>query len=223
MVLSSFMLVLSPAAIVYARGGEGSGGSSDMGNMSHTNESEIEQQKELAEKQAELAKHQAEKQAEAQKKMGERAKELEQEGEKDRKRTPEERKKTCQERKAGLEQKLTNIKKNSQKHQDKITSFLDKTVKYKDDNNITDADVAAAILKATDAKATSAASVAALQTLSPSIDCTSGAVASDVAAFKAAAEQTRNNLKAYRSAVKGVYEALEKVKESATNNSGDQQ
>lgn len=224
MIIAGLVMALSPTAVVYARGGDGSG--SRDGNTitsSGENETEAEQQKDLTEKQTELAKRQAEMQAEAQKKMAERAKELENEGKKEDKRTPEERKKTCEERKAGLEQKLTNIKKNAQKHQDKITSYLDKAVKYKDDNNVTDADVAAAILKASEAKAASAASIAALQTLSPSVDCASGAVASDVATFKAAAEQARDNLKAYRSSVKGVYEALEKVRESTSNDSGAQQ
>ncbi len=221
MIITSFILVASPAAAVYAHNGVDH--APGFHHESNENETEAEQQKDLTEKQAELAKHQAEMRAEAQKKMTERARELEKEGEKENKRTPEERKKTCEERKVGLEQKLANIKKNAQKHQDKITNYLDKAVKYKDDNNITDTDVAAAIIKATEAKATSAASVAALQTLSPSIDCASGAVANDVATFKAAAEQTRNNLKAYRGAVKDVYEALEKVKESTSNNNGAQQ
>lgn len=214
----SIMLAVAPIASVYAQGGDMP--SSNSGSGSNTAEKERES---LEMHKQELKMRQPVIDKDARERVAERAKEFEKEGEKEKKHDPEQRKKTCQERKLGLETKLSNLVKNAQKHHDRITSHLDKAVKYVEDKNITDNNVAAAILKATEAKSTSTASIAALKELTPTIDCNSTSVSSDIAKFKSAAELARNNLRSYMKSVKQVYEALEVVRENTESNSGSTQ
>ena len=68
------------------------------------------------------------------------------------------------------------------------------------------------------AKATAAASQAALQAVTPTVDCGSTSVAQDVATFKAAAEQARTDLKTYKTAVKALVTALQAARTTTEGN-----
>lgn len=149
-----------------------------------------------------------------QEQINERSKEIEKEGPKEKK-SDEKRKKLCSEKKKGVETKLSRITSNAQKHQDRISAYLDKIIVYKTEKNITSTDIDNAITAANEAKLTSAATVAALKDLSTTINCDSPTVASDLATFKAAAEQTRNNLKAFKTSVVAVHTAVEQAKQPA--------
>lgn len=120
----------------------------------------------------------------------------------------EERQKTCEQRKKGIETKFDRISTNTQKVQDRIDTVLDKATTYADKNNLNSGDIAGLITTANAAKSKSASSVANLKTLKPTIDCTSNTVPSDIATFKAAAKEARDNLKSYRTAVKNLLKAL---------------
>lgn len=133
------------------------------------------------------------------------------------------RKNVCEAHKQGLETKFTNIVNNSQKIQDRITSVFDKAVTYKTDNNLSPANFDDLVAKANAAKQDSADSIVNLKTLTPSLDCNNVSVASDVATFKAAAKETRDNLKAYRTAVKAVVKSLLDTKKASDTTEGSQQ
>lgn len=120
----------------------------------------------------------------------------------------EKRLEKCQARKQGLENKFERIVTNSQKMQTRIDSILAKAVDYQQANNVQAADFDTLVAAAKVAQAKSAASIANLQALKPSVDCNNASVSTDVAAFKAAAEQVRSDLKDYRKAVKAVLQSL---------------
>jgi hypothetical protein len=133
-----------------------------------------------------------------------------------------ERQKKCEAHKQGLETKFDHIVTNSQRIQDKISGVLDKGVKYQQDKNLTVANFNSLVSAANDAKAKSADSITALQAVKPSLDCNNTSVATDVATFKTAATTTRDNLKAYRNAVKAVLQALEAAKPANTTEGSNQ-
>jgi hypothetical protein len=133
------------------------------------------------------------------------------------------RKNVCEAHKQGLETKFTNIVNNSQKIQDRITSVFDKAVAYKTDNNLSPTNFDDLVAKAQAAKQDSADSIANLKAVTPSLDCNNVSVASDVATFKAAAKETRDNLKAYRSAVKAVVKSILDTKKTSDTTEGSQQ
>lgn len=127
-------------------------------------------------------------------------------------RSQEQRQKSCQSRKQGLETKLENLSKNAQKHQSRIDEILEKAVAYKNNKNLEVRDFDSLLATATAAQTQAKTSVTALLALKPSVDCNRDSVASDVAAFKAAAAQTRTDLKSYRTAVKALLSAVQITK-----------
>lgn len=122
--------------------------------------------------------------------------------------TAEQRQKVCEGRKNGLTNKFSRTVTNSQRIQARFDEVLSKAQTYQQAKNITVANWDGLVAGAQAAQATSAASIAALQAVTPAINCTSATVADSVATFKTAAGQTRDGLKAYRTAVKAVLKAL---------------
>ncbi len=128
--------------------------------------------------------------------------------------TTEQRQKVCEAHKQGLSNKFSHLVTNSQKIQTKIDGIYAKALAFQQSSGATPTGFADLVATADTAKANAAASIANLQTITPTIDCNSTSVASDVATFKAAAQQTRDNLKAYKTAVKAVLKALQTTKTS---------
>ncbi len=127
----------------------------------------------------------------------------------------EQKKKICEARKKGLTRKFSNIVANSKKTQTRIDGIYAKSLAYQTAENLQPVDFATLTEAADSAKATSTASIAALQAVTPTVDCNNVSVASDVATFKTAAQKTRDDLKAYRTAVKAVLKSLKEVKPNA--------
>jgi ribosomal protein L19E len=132
----------------------------------------------------------------------------------------EERQKTCETRKGKFEARASAMVKNAQKHQLRIDGVLSKAVDYKTTNNLTVTDYDALLAAATAAQATSQASVTALKNLQPTLDCTNESVASNIAAFKAATDQARSDLNAYKKSARALFTAIENAK--GTNEGGTQ-
>ena len=124
----------------------------------------------------------------------------------------EQKKQNCQSRKQGLATKFSRITANSQRIQTGIDSIYAKALAYRTAHNLQPAGFDDLVAAANAAQAASVDSIAALGTATPSVDCNSASVASDVAAFKAAAQNARDNLKTYRTAVKAVLQSLRTVK-----------
>ena len=124
------------------------------------------------------------------------------------------REKRCENRKHGLETKIANIVTVAQKHESRIDDIYTKALAYQKDKDITVEDFDSLVASANSAKAQAQVSVEALSSLKPAIQCTSDTVATDVATFKAAAEQARTDLKTYRTSVKAILTALKDAKEN---------
>jgi hypothetical protein len=120
----------------------------------------------------------------------------------------EDRQQKCQIRKHGLETKLKNLVKNTERHKTLIDKVYANALEYQKSKNLNPAGFSDLVTKADTAKTQAETSTAVLKALTPTIDCNKTTVASDVATFKTAAEQARNDLKAYRSAVRDVIKSL---------------
>jgi hypothetical protein len=136
--------------------------------------------------------------------------------------TAEERTKVCEAHKQGLTKKFSRIVTNSERIQARIDDILAKAIAYKQDKNLSPANFDSLVATAQTAQATSADSVAALKTATPSLDCNNTSVATDVAGFKTAAGTTRDNLKAYRTAVKAVLKSLKTAKKATATEGSNQ-
>lgn len=128
-----------------------------------------------------------------------------------------EKTKVCEAHTKGLETKFGSISKNADAFQTRVTDIYNKALAYQKDNNVTVANWDTLTAAADAAQKASADSIAALKLVSPdTLDCNAnGAVAQQVATFKVAAQTTRNNLKAYKAAVKDVLKALLSAKQAS--------
>ncbi|MEK7059572.1 MAG: hypothetical protein AAB971_02340 [Patescibacteria group bacterium] len=131
----------------------------------------------------------------------------------------EERHKRCESHKQGLTTKFSRISANSQKIKDHIDSVFTKAQAYQQAKNLHPDNYDALVATATNAQAAAATSITTLKNLTPTIDCNNESTASDVAAFKMAAADARDKLKAYRTAVKDVLKALQSARKSTTEGS----
>lgn len=127
-------------------------------------------------------------------------------------RTAEQRQQACQTRKQGLQTKVDNLDRNAQKHQKRIDEIFAKVVAYQKEKNLSIDNFDNLVAAATAAQSQAEASVSALANLKPTLDCNKDSVASDVAAFKAAAEQARGDISAYKNAVKELLKAAQAAK-----------
>lgn len=132
--------------------------------------------------------------------------------------TAEVRKKQCEAHKQGLINKFSRITANSQKIKTHIDSVLTKTQAYQQANGVAVADYESLVAAAETAKAAAADSIVALQAVTPTLDCNNTSTASDVATFKAATQDTRDKLKAYRTAVKTILKTLHQAKPATNEN-----
>jgi hypothetical protein len=131
--------------------------------------------------------------------------------------TTEQKQKLCVAHKKGLETKFSHIVTNSQRMKTRIDGIFTKAQDYQTKNNLTVANYDTLVAAATTAQTAAADSITNLQAVTPSLDCNSTSVASDVAAFKTAAKDTVTKLKAYRMAVKDLLHALATAKHAAAD------
>lgn len=131
-------------------------------------------------------------------------------------------KKRCEAHRQGLTNKFNHIVSNSQKIQTRIDSIFSKALAYQQAKNLQPAGFDALVATAESSKATSAASIDSLKSVTPTLDCNNVSAASDVATFKTAAHQTRTDLKTYRTAVKAVLKSLE-ITKNTPNTEGSNQ
>ena len=134
----------------------------------------------------------------------------------------QDRKNACESHKQGLTNKFSRIVANGKKHQARIDKFLDKATAYKDNSGLSPENWDTLLASAQAAKATSAASIADLKAIAPTIDCNSTSVASDVATFKAAAAKVRDDLKAYKTSVKALLKSLRDAKPASESEGTNQ-
>jgi chromosome segregation ATPase len=128
-----------------------------------------------------------------------------------------EKTKACEAHKQGLTNKFSHITTNATNLETKIGTFLTRAETYQSTNNVTVANWDTLVAAANTAKTNADTAIANLKAVTPTLDCNSTSVASDVATFKAAAQTTRDALKAYKTAVKDVFVALMNAKGDSTD------
>ena len=128
--------------------------------------------------------------------------------------TAEERKIACEPRKQGLQTKVDKLNANAAAHLTRIDGVFAKAKAYQSTKAIQLSNYDELVAAATAAQGKATASVQAPRNLKPSVDCNKDTVAADVATFKAAAEQARNDLKAYKQAVRAIVTALVATQET---------
>ncbi len=126
-----------------------------------------------------------------------------------KKHTPEEQKKVCEAHKEGLNNKFSHIVANSDRLQSRIDGIFSNAVGFQSTDNLQVTGFDTLVAAAKTAQTNSVASIATLKSIVPSVDCNNVSVANDVATFKVGAQQTRDNLKAYKVAVRAILQALE--------------
>jgi 3-methyladenine DNA glycosylase/8-oxoguanine DNA glycosylase len=132
----------------------------------------------------------------------------------------EHQQKVCENRKKGLTVRSARIVANSKRIDEKITDIYKKVDNYKTTNNLTVDNYDALTSAVTTAQTNAATAISDLEKVVPSTDCTSttNTNSTDAAAFKTAAKNTRDSLKAYRTAVKNLLVAVMKAKDDTTTN-----
>lgn len=211
--LATVILLASPVA-VYARGGNDSTTTSGSTETETHNSTTIASGQTETEHATEVETQSADDSTELHHKGDSLLAEMHKKHGGDKKNSPEKQKKVCEAHKEGLTNKFSHIASNSQRAQTRIDDILAKSLAFQASSNQTPTGFTALVAAANTAKANSAASIAALQAVTPTVDCNKTSVASDVATFKVAAQQTRANLKAYKTAVKAVLHSLEAAKDS---------
>lgn len=221
-VLPALLLMLSLAVPAYARdggsdGSSGSGGNSGTGSSTKSEDSHVSDDSDNPT--ATVSSENEQETEHARTRLRNRGEELLRQAREDNKDehksalTQDERKQRCEVRKDGLQIKVNNLVKNAQKHKTRIDEVYAKALAYIQDNDVTAANLDALTTAANDAKTKAQASVSALASLKPTVDCNKTTVASDVATFKAAAQQARTDLIAYKDSVKAILTILENAKQ----------
>lgn len=211
------------ATPVLARNGDGtdgnSGSGSSQGSISPTNttstEPKIEDSASHQERARKIEQETPEEEREAHRRTLETETETEISGmmKEHSRHSDADRQKNCQDAEHGLETKLQSLSTNATNFHTKIDTALANAIAYQKANNVVVTNFDALVAAAQAAQSTSAASVSALNGLSPNLDCAQATVATNVAQFKVAAKQARTDLIAYKNAVKAVLQALEAAKE----------
>lgn len=120
----------------------------------------------------------------------------------------EKRRLTCEERKAKIEAWIDRRASNAQKHLNAFTNVYGRIVAYKESKQLNPVNWDALIVAADAAQDKAEASVAAVQSLKPTVTCENETIATDLAAFRDGLKQAREDLKAYRVAIKDVFKAV---------------
>lgn len=168
--------------------------------------------------QAETQKRLDEAKANAQKKIDEAKKQVQE-------KTEEQRQKICNEKSAQISQKISKKSANATKFLQSYTNVYDRIKQFHDNKNLVTANYDS-LVASVDSKAQSAQSaVEALKSIDPTIDCTQvDAAKNKIATFTDTLNQTREALKAYRSAIKelavAVKDSAKTTDSNSTNNEG---
>lgn len=133
--------------------------------------------------------------------------------------TAAERQKACQARQANLNTKITNFGAQGTRHLTSLNSTYDKIKAFQTANQLNVADYATLVAAADAQQASATTAVAALKTVTVTIDCSSPDPAASVATVKSAVKNARVALQSYRTSIKNVLVALMTAKEAAHDSS----
>lgn len=141
-------------------------------------------------------------------KLRERGNELLQDARKQGGKSREQITKACENRKANLETKINRIVERAKAHQQHYDSVFASLREYQQKKNITVPEWNSLLASSQTTQAESLTSIDALEKLKPDLDCNPDTIAATIASFKAATDQTRNDLTAYRQSLKSLLTAV---------------
>jgi hypothetical protein len=138
--------------------------------------------------------------------------------------TQAEREKSCSARKTSLTHRMSRAVSQAKGHKDVFDKIYAKVKAFHDNKQLNVTNYDALVNDANLAQTNAQASIDTLSSLDVTVDCSSETVATSVAAFQQAVKNTRDSLKAYRSAIGDVIKAAKTAAQSAnsTNNESDQ-
>lgn len=136
-------------------------------------------------------------------------------------RSAEARQKSCDANKKGAETRISAISTNVSRFQNKLDSTFTKTQSYVTSKNLTVANYDALTAAVREAQNASAESIATLTNLKPTIDCSQSTNAENIAAYRSAAQDTRDKLKAYVGSLKDLLKAVRDAKQSNAEGSAN--
>ena len=132
--------------------------------------------------------------------------------------TQEHRQQACEARKANLTKRMSNAVSQAERHKAVFDKIYTKVQNFYTDKKLNVSDYDSLKAKVDTAQAAAAASIEALKATDVSVDCTSSTVAQSVSTFQTAVGDTRDSLKAYRSALTDLIKSL---KGASTGQSAD--
>lgn len=218
LILPAMVLVLSVFAVpVYAHNGEDDA----VSTTSTTDTDKSHDSTKTADDSARLkAVSERKKQTEAESQS--RGQKIVEDAQKERKsnKSKDDLKKICQTRKDGIQNRTSTIVGRAQNSLKRIDDVFAKVTAYQESANLTIENYDALVATANASKIKAAASVQALATLNPQVNCDGETVAADIATFKAAVKQAREDLVAYRKDVKTLLSAVKSAKEAVSQEGG---
>jgi hypothetical protein len=131
--------------------------------------------------------------------------------------TAEVRQKNCEARQDRIDAKIKRFAARADHHKAKLDNFYSRVKQFHDDRQLDTPNYESLTAAVDTAQANAAAAIASLKDLQITPDCTDPNIADDLVAFREAVSDTRDALKAYRSALK---ELLVAVKQSIPSETG---
>lgn len=125
-----------------------------------------------------------------------------------RTRTKQERTDACKARLSGMEMRFSKLAESTNHLLTRANDINSKLETYKSTSQANIENWPQLQKAVSDAQSLATASVNSVAALKPTVDCTKETVANDIATFKAAVEKARDDLKAYRNAMKDMIVAL---------------
>lgn len=134
-------------------------------------------------------------------------------------RTEAERQQACTARQKALTTRMSNAVRQAKKYESVIDTAYSRVKSFHDSKNLNVSDYATLTAAVDAAQANAKSSVEALQSLDVSVDCSSQTVADSVSAYQSAVKNTRDSLKAYRTALVDLINSLKGASTGASTQS----
>ena len=122
--------------------------------------------------------------------------------------TAEQKQKICETHKGHANAVLSKVSSGTNNTLTRINTIYARGLEYQTTNSLSPEGIDALIATANSNKDAATNAVTAVQNATPVIDCTSGKVSEQISAYRTAAKDARTQLKAYRTSVKAVLNAL---------------